>query len=383
MAAHSYWRLNLIHGAASGAPYVNTTEVAMHTSIGGSNVCTGGTASASSGTAANAFDGNTSTNWESSTGANAWLKYAFASPVDIVEYTIRKGSFAGEDPIEWQLEFSDDNSSWTVAGIERGINSWSAGETKTFTVNPSSATTPALFWRLNITHTNFSADGYCAIAEVQMHTTVGGSNACTGGPAGAASANSETNVTTSAANKALDVDGTTYWESNTGASSGYWWRYHFASAVDIVEYTIKRDALAVSEAPKTWTLEHSGDGINWTVADTRSSETGWTSGEVRTYTLSGAAALLAADGSVLQTGTANLTSGSAGLAAAGTETQTGTADLTPGSFFGADGHQVQTGTADLAVGARMNSTGTTVQTGTAGLTTHTSGGALLGGFFFF
>lgn len=283
MAAHSYWRFNLIHGNTSGAPYVNTTEVEMHTSIGGSDVCNSGTASASSGTAANAFDNNTATNWESSTGANAWLKYAFASPVDIVEYSIRKGTFSGEDPTEWQLEWSDDNSTWTVAAIERSVYTWSAGETKTFLVEPASAATPAKFWRLNITHTNYSADGYCAIAEIQMHTTIGGANACTGGTA---AANSDTANTTKNATKALDVDGTTCWESNTG---GFWWRYHFASAVDIVEYSIKRDNFGTSEAPKTWTLEHSGDGVNWTVADTRASETGWTSGEVRTYTVAAAA----------------------------------------------------------------------------------------------
>ena len=115
-----------------------------------------------------------------------------------------------------------------------------------------------------------------------MHTTIGGSNACTGGPAGAAAANQETSTTTKTAAAALDADGTTAWESN---SAGFWWRYHFATAVNIVEYSIKRDNFGTSEAPKTWTLEYSGDGVNWTVADTRASETGWTSGEVRTYTV--------------------------------------------------------------------------------------------------
>ena len=61
MTAFTYYRFNHIHGAVSGAPYVDCSEVEMHTTIGGSDICNGGTASASSGTAANAFDNNTST----------------------------------------------------------------------------------------------------------------------------------------------------------------------------------------------------------------------------------------------------------------------------------------------------------------------------------
>lgn len=40
-----------------------------------------------------------------------------------------------------------------------------------------------------------------------------------------------------------------------------------------------------NNSPKTWSLEGSNDGVNWTTIDTRVNQPAWSSGEVRTYTL--------------------------------------------------------------------------------------------------
>lgn len=70
MAAHRYWRVLIRENGGGANPGIG--ELQMRTSIGGSNVATGGTASASSVTgtytAAKAFDGLTT-----DTGVgNAW-----------------------------------------------------------------------------------------------------------------------------------------------------------------------------------------------------------------------------------------------------------------------------------------------------------------------
>ena len=68
--------------------------------------------------------------------------------------------------------------------------------------------------------------------------------------------------------------------------------YHFNNPTvvnTIMLYTSPTD-MADTRAPKDWTFEGSNDGENWTVLDTRTDESGWTKGEIRTYRFENATA---------------------------------------------------------------------------------------------
>jgi hypothetical protein len=151
MATHRYWRLHIAE--VNGSSAVAITELEMAESPGGANVCTGGTASASSVTGSNtadkAFDGSfTSVNtWQTLTslfnnGLTAWLQYDFnASPRDISEMKISFATgLSGVNlaPKAFSLYYSDDNIRWTRQ------RSWaeqvfSFGETKTYDTTPISS----------------------------------------------------------------------------------------------------------------------------------------------------------------------------------------------------------------------------------------------------
>ncbi len=63
--------------------------------------------------------------------------------------------------------------------------------------------------------------------------------------------------------------------------------YDFGEATLVTAYKIHFGPVADSElqrAPKAWTFSGSDDGENWTVLDERTSETGWTHWECRTFT---------------------------------------------------------------------------------------------------
>lgn len=137
MSAHVYWRLNFTAGNGSN---IGLTEVGMRTSVGGATVTTGGTAGGTnvngSFPAANAFDANTSTDYQSSAVAST-LSYQFASAQAIVEYTLQASltlaaTFA---PQNWTFEYSDDGATWTIAAYARTQTTWVAGEIRTFAVN--------------------------------------------------------------------------------------------------------------------------------------------------------------------------------------------------------------------------------------------------------
>ena len=149
MAAHRYWRLYI--SETNGGTSAVISELAMAESAGGANVCTGGTASASSaGTPASmAFDGvlTAANTWHSeyglfNIGGTAWIQYDFnASPRDIVEIKITFAtgiSNVNLAPKAFSLYYSDDNLNWTRQ------RSWAEqvfayGETKTYDATPMSS----------------------------------------------------------------------------------------------------------------------------------------------------------------------------------------------------------------------------------------------------
>ena len=133
MAAHRYWRLQVRLTAYND--WVGLGELQMRTSIGGMNVATGGTPSASAVyatyTAAKAFDGLTTdtgvgNGWwtgvrnigDTGLGSFAWLKYDFGAgnEKDIQEIAIFAPGTGGvpvwDMPTAWNFQYSDDNVNW-------------------------------------------------------------------------------------------------------------------------------------------------------------------------------------------------------------------------------------------------------------------------------
>lgn len=146
MAAHRYWRLFSIYN--NGYAYTNVCELEMFTSLGGSNVCTGGTAFSSSDypgwEAAKAFDGvkTGDQGWSSlSSGsqANQWVGYDFGAgnDVEIEQVAITARTHAaglGGLPRFFAIEWSDDGITWTQKGYIPPQTSWGANETRTFDI---------------------------------------------------------------------------------------------------------------------------------------------------------------------------------------------------------------------------------------------------------
>ena len=81
-------------------------------------------------------------------------------------------------------------------------------------------------------------------------------------------------------------DGTdqTKWLTAGGNATG-WIQFDFseedAFAVDGLTMTSANDG--ESRTPKNWTLQGSNDGASWTIVDTQTDETGWSTFETRSY----------------------------------------------------------------------------------------------------
>lgn len=158
MAAHRYWRIRLRE--ISGGPNGGLGELQMRTSIGGSNVATGGTPAASSVnttyTAAKAFDGLTtdtgaSNGWlanafagSEGVGSYPWLSYDFGvTPREIVEIVVfapgSGGMNANNLPSLFDWQWSDDNIIWVTQRsvvVDVSAVPWAFSTSRIFDVRP-------------------------------------------------------------------------------------------------------------------------------------------------------------------------------------------------------------------------------------------------------
>lgn len=139
--AHAYWRIKIT--GSNSATYVNLTELELRGSVGGADQATGGTSLCGSsyfgGTGTEVWDGNTTSDrWGAEangvTLGTAWVGYHFAAPVDVKQIAMTCSAWTDEAPIAFNLEWSDDGSTWTVLESFTTASVWTAYETRLFTV---------------------------------------------------------------------------------------------------------------------------------------------------------------------------------------------------------------------------------------------------------
>ena len=157
MAAHRWWRINIFE---NGSGYCGIHEIEMRETVGGPDVCNGGTPSASSTVVdnirwplgmspANAFDNNTTSQasfWCGALIQPCWISYQFQNPVAIAEIMIMArlhSSIAGDTdaivaaqtPVFFSFQWSDDGTYWNTTRYERSVG-WTVGEQRVFLTSP-------------------------------------------------------------------------------------------------------------------------------------------------------------------------------------------------------------------------------------------------------
>lgn len=134
MAAHLHWRLWITEANNSNA--IDIGELQMRASAGGANLCSGGTASATNSLGGNlpaaAFDGSTATSWQTTFSPTlpVFLRYTFAAAVDVVQVAIiGSNAYPIYSPKAFDVQWSDDGTSWTTAFSASGMAPLTAGAT--------------------------------------------------------------------------------------------------------------------------------------------------------------------------------------------------------------------------------------------------------------
>jgi hypothetical protein len=287
-----YWRLRMPWSHSNlGAYYIE--EVEMRAVEGGADQCTGGTATASSGsTPGSAFDDSSASAWSSSTGDNSfngWLQYQFPTPVQVTEIAVRSHTNAEYTPRMIALQYSQDGTTWTEWAHWAGLT-WEVRETKVLNaanrrIIPA-GTSP--FWRINVSANNWrgGVTNYLEINELEFRASPGGPS-----------------LPPTMAGKHVSsvLGGASSWSGGQYAFDGLynndsaitsaqdrlpaWLGYLFAEPVSVVEAAIRADT-SETYCPRDFTFEYSNDlGLTWTVVHAASDYVVWHDFEVKTIDL--------------------------------------------------------------------------------------------------
>jgi hypothetical protein len=142
--AHRYWRIYITATRYTDSWFATLAEVELRGTVGGSDLATGGTAAASSEDtggggryASNAFDNSASTLWVSLSGVAgpAWISYDLGTAQNVAQVLLQAGDTstrAERAPRTFDIQYSDNGSSWTTASSVVDEAAWSAGESRTF-----------------------------------------------------------------------------------------------------------------------------------------------------------------------------------------------------------------------------------------------------------
>jgi hypothetical protein len=260
------------------------SELEFKSSFAGANLSTGGAASAGTTNAGSnasfAFDGNTSTAWDSgATGSPlSWLRYTHASAFVCSAIKIRNQSAASGSPKNFKIQNVAPNGfaldQWRVIGQV----GWSASEVREFAK-------PALLLRIKIIANNSSSNH--DIGEIEFRETVGGADKTAPGysATGWPFATGVLSTSFKPSNAFSNDGGATHWNKTAGTNDYIGYAFATAFTLAQVAITARSDGFT-QDCPKDFTIERSLDGgRTWTILSSVTNQTAWSVGQTRLFTI--------------------------------------------------------------------------------------------------
>jgi len=241
----------------------------------------GGTASASSSNtpASSAFLGDTTcTNfWAAGAAGVSWLKMAFTGPVAVDHIGVTYGCASGRGfGYYLQLQYSDNNSTWTTLNEWDGVDSPST-TTTVFTSANALPVSPGIYWRLSFNLTS-SCVGMTSLAFFTMPNAMG-----------AITTTNYAAITTSifgdntAAMGAFTVSNP--WGSQNDSTVTRTWTYAFPTLQTVGSIQFSNANISGCSQVNNLNVLYSLDGVTYTSANTFTPT--WGGPETKTFNITG------------------------------------------------------------------------------------------------
>lgn len=293
MAAHRYWRINILKGWDT--TYIGYAEVEFRDTVGGADLTGSGTPMGTEWTSVPseypqyAYDNVTTTRWQfhrsvsqtSGSQATGWIGYDFGAgnEKDIIEVNVRNLHDTGGRNLRFALvEYSDDGTTWEPYWAIIENTSLGAGVAKTYT-RPADSDA---FTRWGMLCNKVIGAGTFPFSSTELIFRDSlGTDLAVGGTASSPTGN----TAGSPASLAFDRNTATFFIGPQAVGAPMALLYQHTAAVTPVEYSFRarNDSFGPNESPKDWYIISSDNGVEWLVKDVRKDEPSWTAGELRTY----------------------------------------------------------------------------------------------------
>ncbi|MEX0756835.1 MAG: discoidin domain-containing protein, partial [Acidimicrobiia bacterium] len=219
-----------------------------------------------------------------SSGLPQWLQYDFGAGNDVEVYEIEMWAQDGlvdRAPDTFDVQYSDDGSSWTTAWSEAGVSDWVSGTPKVFTRSGFPGISYG-YWRIRITDNN--GDALTAAGELEFRDAAGVAQQATGGRP-VFSSQYATSGANSAAS-AFDDDIGTEWVSESGVALPHFIGYAFGETREPVEVYLvaQNNDIGADRSPRDIEIQYSEDGSTWETFDSHTDLT-FAAGEAKTFGL--------------------------------------------------------------------------------------------------
>jgi len=247
--------------ASSVNTYTGTTNLIPTMT---SNTTPSGTASANSEytspsrAAWMAMDSNSDTFWTpyAAPRTQGWLQYQLTSAKIVTKYTILNSYNIYCSPKDWTFQGSNNGTSWTTLDTQTNQTGWVLNTKRTYSFSNS---TPYSYYRINITSDN--GGGAVVITQWELFEQI-----------------------SYEAWKSLNQTNTDQYDCWMANATTGTLQYQFSTAKTIIHYSItSRNDSDQTISPKTWKLQGSNNGTDWTDLDTQSNITSWSQGETKIY----------------------------------------------------------------------------------------------------
>lgn len=275
--AHRYWRINVTASTVCSITELEFWQDALtkHATTGGTVIASG----TGEGAAANVFDGDTSSGnyWYSGGLFTGWIGYDFGSgnAVEVAMVALIGRYGAGQYPTDFDVQYSDNGSSWTTAWSVASLGNWLGTAQKKFFTDPAGG---FMHWKLQFTT---DTSGAVRLAEAELRETAGGADV-SGSRFHAVSHPSDVVGTVADVFDDL-LDSSNEWAATAFPCSI---TAYFPGAQDIAQVTLTGTAGGlIGQGPDDLTIYSSPDGSTWTSVYSTSGLSWSTANEVKTFTI--------------------------------------------------------------------------------------------------
>lgn len=276
-----YWRINVVTGGNGGGNtgYFSIAELEMRATTGGADLTGGETASASderSGFEASlAIDNDSGTSWSPSNDPAFPLyldvDYGSDGGVEITEVSLTaRTGYSSQMVLDFDVQYSEDDVTWTTAWSVSGEAAYTDGETRVFTKPVPAAVESHRYWRFVVLEPGSAS--YCYVCVLEFKEDELGSDLTGSGTPTA-------DYDSGDADHPFDGTNATVWQGAVGK----YLQYDFGSDTEIGAVTIQAHPSAGERSVHSFAIEYSDDAVVWTRDWEEASGAQMSDGEIRTH----------------------------------------------------------------------------------------------------